>query len=280
MGGETGCQSMAYAQWEQDYLAAAGPEQREKARVWNLEHETRVTKQRGSFKRLLGKQHAKNRSAGQPPKEAANNAMVHAISTLESVSSKWLGLLPVTGDRSAIPPSAETYLSGFTVERFHSRTGFDRKHPPRTVRISPLKVRFAGGRGIVENRFIWVTFRAGGSALPQDDPTTVTRELGLTHFKPGDYVYRFSLSIVVDQDCYVPTCFDASLYEAWKPPPKRHNQPWGLTRDLTSGASMWPELLVQTADYETVHPTGELVSPKGSPPQTIGHVHVDFMIGR
>ena len=106
------------------------------------------------------------------------------------------------------------------------------------------------------------------------------RELGLAHFREGEFVYRFAMTIATDQPRFIPTCFDAELFEAWAPPPPGFPEPHGMTRDLTDGRPRWPELLVEAKDcFHVNFPSGELVSPLGSA-QKIGAAAVDYMAGR
>ena len=104
------------------------------------------------------------------------------------------------------------------------------------------------------------------------------RELGLAHYRSGTYVYRIRYD-VSGHNLWIPTCLDASLYEAWAPPAVGHPDPWGLTRDLVSGLPSRPELLTEVTDHARVRPEAELVSPAGQLLK-VGTVNPDFMANR
>ena len=75
------------------------------------------------------------------------------------------------------------------------------------------------------------------------------------------------------------TCLDAAIDEAWQPPPRGYTFPWGLTRDLTSGESRWPELLVDAKDHLGLRVRATRVGGAPSPAR-IGPLTEDYMIGR
>jgi hypothetical protein len=202
------------------------------------------------------------------------SALDDAIQETQPVSSKWLGSLQVWADTPA-PNEGVTHLSATMVVRYRVGTDFDPHDPPRTVQLSPLKVRGS----TIDSRFIWVTFDVSGTGVSRHDPTVVKRELGLDHFDAADYIYRVPLPISVGQPCFIPTCLDAGLNPPWSPPPRSHSWPWGLTRNLEIGQLMWPELLVEARAYLHTRARGDLVSPPGSR-VAIGSLNVDYMIGR
>lgn len=273
---------MRYKQWRDTFdgeIASSDPSAQ--ARLWNLEHEDRINAKRGQFKTLIAKLYGQQRTGSVSAAQAASGALADAITETEPVESKWLGLQPVD-DSGDLPSFVISYVRYSDIRKRNNGAykGRGRPRPSETLH-GPLKARKAiDGSWEVVTRFIWVTFASGGNEPPMEDPTAVKRELGLKHFKEDDHVYWFRLDIASSQNCYVPTCLDAGLYEAWKPPPKSFSQPWGLTRDLVDGQQRWPELLVETKDYfRDPSPVGELVSPPGNP-VPIRRVDPDFMIGR
>jgi hypothetical protein len=207
--------------------------------------------------------------------------MDDAIKETKPVASRWLGQLPVSLD-AGVPPSVETYVHSNDIARYGGDIVVDPANPPGAIPGFPLKSKTRRPTGTREPvaRFVWVTFEAEGASVSRNDPTAVTRELGLAHF-PGDgYVYRIALAVAPNQPCYIPTALDAGLGAAWRPPPTDSTDPWGLTRDLVDGRARWPELLVETADYLDAPPDGTLVSPQGESARRIDEMHVDYMIGR
>ena len=267
---------MAYQQWRNDYHTAGGADPALRAQLWNLENEHRVPKVRGSFKRNLGRLHTLQLGTGATPATAAVGALEQGIRETEPVGSKWLGRLASTAG-SSLPQTVVTHLSSGTVARYHSRVVIDPKAPPRRVALDAINSTIRGGARIPHRRFIWITWATTGLHLP-GNASSVKREFGLAHYRIGEYVYRCEIDFdYTRHGLFVPTCLDAGLRAPWRPPPRGFAQSWGLTRDLTSGELRWPELLVETADYLRTTPIGHLV---GNPPTPIGHVAVDYMIGR
>lgn len=272
---------MAYKAWRQAFVSQVAPhDQRQQARLWNLDNERRINKHLGQFRRRLGDRFDWHLRTDIGPGPAAHCALADALKELETVSSKWFGLLPVSATAS-VPTTVATYINSGKIRKRTATVFLSRGHPARRLRLrGPLKADLIAGGWAPGTRFIWLTFDAGSGLPSQTDPTLVKRELGLAHFPKGEFVYRFELTIEPTQTCYTPTCLDAGLYEAWKPPPQPWPHPWGLTRDLTDGQSRWPELLVETTDYRHItSPLGELVSPPG-PAVPIGLLEEDFLIGR
>ncbi len=268
---------MAYTEWHNEFRTSVIPgSPKDEARLWNLTHDNRINRHRGHFRRMIGRNFDEELRSGKPAKESVEVALLSARETTEPVASKWLGLLQAT-PHDDIPSDAVTFLASSEIRRANPLVQISDDNPPRNIPLQfPLKSE-VGGR---YTRFIWVTFDPAGNALPRDDPTRVKRELGMDHWRKGDTVYCFELVIESDQVCFTPTCLDARLYEAWKPPPDNSTEPWGFTRDLSDGQSRQPELLVEAADYNsTGHPVGRLVSPAGNK-EKIGSIDPDLMIGR
>ena len=273
---------MSYGNWESAFKSRVVPSSPEQAaRLWNLNHEWRVNEPRGQFRGRIGTLYRRHRSRGSAAAQAAERAFQEATDETNALKSKWLGLLP--GKAGApVPSSVATYLHSTKIAKDNPALPLDPVRPPRRVTLTgPLKARRDPVSGWVPyTRFIWLTFGRGGRRPSRVDPTAVKRELGLDHFPPGSFVYRFELNLLDNQDCYIPTCLDAGLREAWKPPPMGFARPWGLTRNLTNGAPGWPELLVETDAYLSVTaPVGTLVSQRGAA-TPIRRVRCDYMARR
>ena len=268
---------MTYETWRAAHLARVGGDSRHRARVWNLDHEERVAEV-SEFKHAIATRWAE---AGSPDDGSIEAILDASIGETRAVASKWLGLMAVAaGATRRIPRRTYTHVSGEQAARYGSRAPIDPRRPFATVELPRFKWRESRGGLELESRFIWVTWPIPGRRLPRD-PTVVKRELGLAHFDAGDCVYRIRVEVDASADtCFVPTCLDAGLYEAWAPPPAGHTDPWGLTRDLSSGDPTWPELLIEAATRRTAVPKGYLVRSSRGAPAAIGAVAVDFMVGR
>lgn len=250
---------MSYPQWRSAYEAAAAGD-RDRARLWNLEHETRIP-QIDAFRAELGRRHLANLAD-------AGATLDNAISELlRPVASRWLGLLPRTGDPPPTPlvthrprDAASYYDPGASPD--------SAAHSPSREKAFPIEPH---------RRFVWVTHAdTAGRQVSRTDPTAVARELGLAHCHEGSFVYRIEMPARV-APVFVPTALDAKLDEAWAPPPDP-NSPHGMTRDLVDGSPRWPELVVNTADFEGRW-VGVLVSPPDDP-QGVGSLAPSYMAGR
>ncbi len=268
---------MTYADWHKEFSTSVIPgSPRQAARLRNLAHDNRINRPRGYFKRMIGRCFDEQLSSGEPAKESAEAALLSARETTEPVDSKWLGLLQAD-PRDDIPSDVVTFLASSEITWANPDITISADNPQPDITLT-FPLRTHGGSRYA--RFIWATFDTAGDALPRDNPTRAMRELGMAHWSQGDVVYCFELAIESDQVCFTPTCLDAKLYEAWKPPPEDASTPWGFTRDLTDGQDRWPELLVEASDYNsTGPPAGRLVSPAGKK-EKLGSVEPDFMIGR
>lgn len=261
---------MGYADWLKEFVAWAGGSPIFRARLWNLENEYRARADVDKFCTQLGAEFDAQIRLGNPPQYAAKLAFETACGQLASSSCPLLGLLPVGG---SVPAEVFTHIPLTDYRRYYASGHVSPTNPPRRLRFSAA---FKIGPSGPVHRFIWVTFEEAGD--PSLDPTEVKRQLGLSHFPEGDYLYRFWLNVAKLQ-LYVPSCLDARLSEAWSPPPKAHSHPWGLTRDLESGIPGKPELLTEVVDHAAVKPIAELVSP----PRmlvAIEPLNVDFMARR
>ena len=272
---------MTYMDWKHNFEPVAQGNPERYAQLWNLEHETRISKELGLFKRRIGHLHQHRQHASASAQQTAVVAFDEAIDETKPVNSKWLGCLETT-NAPPIPKTVVTYQSLGSVRYGYRGAVHNPDRPSKSIRLKgPLKTRKdASGNWVPARRFIWVTFLTGEQGPLPQDPTTVKQEMGLNHFEEGNLIYRFELTIEPTQRCFIPTCLDAELRPAWKPPPDGFQQPWGLTRDLTDGRARWPELLVETKDYlYQGPPKGELVSPPNQAVR-VGPVQIDYRVGR
>lgn len=261
---------MSYDLWKAAIAAARPHNPRLHAKCWNLDHESRVAVEMGRFCDALGAEHADALGRTADPVEAASAALDVVVERLRDCGCKWLGLLKVA-KTDGIPATLVTHVSRRSLKRYCVEAKLDELR--RVVLDTAFKVK---PDGTLVSRFIWMTFAPGGGL--GDDPTALKRRLGLDHFDEGDTVWRMEFAVDPTR-LFVPTCFDAGLGAAWAPPPAGHVAPWGMTRDLTTGAAVLPELLAETADYISVRPVASLVSPPGAT-QIIESIVVDYMAGR
>jgi hypothetical protein len=192
------------------------------------------------------------------PDIACVEVLLVACQELRDPQCKWLGLLPVPRG-SVLPRTMFTHLPALDFARKYSNGPINLRSPPRRVRFGRPYKMDPGGPIC---RFLWLTFPTSTINLP-DDPTILVHELGLAHYKPGNYIYRVRYD-VNRSALWIPTCLDAELYEAWAPPDRNHAAPWGLTRHLTTGLSCLPEMLSEVVYHQHILPRADLVSPPGS----------------
>ncbi|MCP4594555.1 MAG: hypothetical protein GY842_27805 [bacterium] len=272
---------MAYKSWRSAFAARfpGEPDCASEARLWNLENDRRIRKRIGILKQKLGRQHGKlcsSGSAGSPDDDAAH-VLDEVLEETRAKPVKWLRLLPVPSSAPP-PPEVFTFVSAEELAKYHPDVFLDPESGQRTVQLpKPIKARPEGLGFVAATPFLWVTFEENGLRPPLDDPTAVRCELGLPHFRADEYVYRVPLTVRPGQDSFVPSAIDANAGPPWKPADPGAMR--GVTRDLTTGEDRWPELLVETRDYLSVHPRVELVSPAG-PAVKAQSVPVDYMVGR
>lgn len=242
------------------------------AQVWNLESEKRIPTKRAEFLAELETCHETRIGAHEAPAAAARAALEEMIRSTKSVDSPWLGLLPVP-DSSGGHQVVFTHLTATDAAKLDPVGPFNPDDPPpRVSRFARLPWLRSDG---MEKRFNWVAFEPSGAA-PSMDPGLVVRELGLAHYRRDAYVYRIEFSVDLST-CFIPTCLDAGLSEAWAPP--RPGAPFGETRDLVTGESKKPELLVEVKNTSHLQPGGVLVSPPGTR-RKVGPIAADFRANR
>ena len=259
---------MTFDEWRRAFEQATRVDDRYRAQLWNHDHETRIDATRDEFRGRIATHFDDGLLTGDA-ETAALAAWTAARNETGPADSKWLGTLPCDSREDVGSPICN-FRSGVSLERYRTRA------PSYSlVMTTSAEMEF---RLNISRRFVWITWAPGSLDLP-DAPTLLKRELGLAHFGEHDCVYRWIVSIKPSQVMFVPTCLDANLSEAWRPPPPGHTSPWGLTRDLTTGESRWPELLLETKDYKDLTLKATRVGSATSPAR-IGPVTEDYMIGR
>jgi hypothetical protein len=269
-----------YSQWRSTIGGMLSSNDEVFAQVWNLEHETRIDLWIEEFKQKIGSIFLVWIGRGTPPDKAASEAFNEVRMETYPVDSKWLGLLPVPiGAKLPTKMTTHAPIKPEELARYHSLAFLPLSGKSRSVLLSRPLMTMAGpgGRPILRRRFIWFTFETGGRKL-SDTPKQIVIEMGLNHYEEGDYVFRCHMAVDHSR-LFIPTCLDARVCEAWAPPPLGHSTPWGMTRNLESGESEWPELLAEVKDYIGLKPTAELVSPAGTK-LPVGHFNVNFRVNR
>ena len=263
---------MTFDQWRRAFEPTSRGDDRRRAQLWNLDHETRIHATLDEFRDRIAK-HFNDGLLTHDRDAAASAGLAAARKDTEPADSTWLGALP-RGPWEGVRGPIYNFRSWVSLERYRTRapsygSALTTSLPPPVTFEFSLRV---------SGRFIWITWAPELLDLP-DDPTILKRELGLPHFGEHDCVYRWDVSIEQSQALFVPTCLDAALHEAWQPPPRGHASPWGLTRDLSSGESRWPELLVEAKDYVGLRVRETRLGARTTS-ERIGPVAEDYMIGR
>jgi len=267
---------MSFSDWKRQHEAAADPERRRAAQLWNLEAEDRIPIDTDRVRVYLG--HLR------PLQPAALEALTRLCGRLQRSKvqrpTKVFGRCPVPPG-TELPGTLVTFTTGRIVRRYLAAPGMHASTPPR-FRGPPKRLPLTGPfkidtKGTALDRFIWFTFESPGRTLG-NSPTEIVRLLGLPHIKAGRLLYRIDYP-ERPASLFIPTALDANLYEAWAPPPKGHVDPWGMTRDSKSGSPQFPEVVAFVADCRHLVPTARLVSPRVKR-QKVGKITPDFMAGR
>ncbi len=79
---------MRYAEWRHAFTGAAGGDAKRAAQLWNLEHERRISKARGQFKRAVAREHDKGLGAGLSPENSAAIALDESIKQTGPIDSR------------------------------------------------------------------------------------------------------------------------------------------------------------------------------------------------
>jgi hypothetical protein len=269
----------AYGAWKDAFLNTVEEDDRQWARLRNLEDENRIPVDIAKFKDHLGSEFVRLIGIGRGPSRAAPEALDNVVAQIRAnPGSPWFFLLSPPS-RHGMPHTVVSYykVSLDASAKRHTTSSAKAEQMTKMRLDAPLGYDWHKERGLVRIKpSIWVTWSPDARPLP-DDPAAVKRELGLAHFRETDSILRFTLTISpAGPDVFVPTCLDACLYEAWAPPPETYKKPWGLTRDLSNGDRLWPELVVTTQSQSHVaHPEGDVVRSSRNGSTTIGKVVVE-----
>jgi hypothetical protein len=260
---------MTYAEWISSLRDIANTDDQVFAMLDNLLSEDRVDLT--AFRSHAAHLYTTRVLAGEAAPEAAKAVLETLQSELADPGAAGLGQL-VGG---ATPEGASLVT--------HTSASDHKYRTPESPRPGASVVEFAAGKARppadIQCRFIWVTFPdRSGNEVRADDPAVVVQELGLAHMSGDKEIYRFPLPPPPSGRFWIPSALDAGLYEAWMRPALDHVEPWGITRDLTTGERRWPELLVETSEY-LYDVAGTLVRrPDGT--ATVGPIGTDFRRGR
>lgn len=151
--------------------------------------------------------------------------------------------LPVDGSerhKIAEPWSVYATLTKLQSSGYASDAAVDPSEaPPRVA----LKRPFGRASTGAEYPF-WITTVQGG------DADEVRDRLGLAHIPSGEVLYRVGVTVDASRPVHIPSALDAGYGPPWRRPPRKHAEPWGLTRDLRSDEPREPELLTRPSDTD------------------------------
>ncbi|MBB3937241.1 hypothetical protein [Aureimonas phyllosphaerae] len=201
-------------------------------------------------------------TSGVHPQEAAAESLESTVQ--EYAASGKLEFLIHAGRRH---DRVYHYATARKILQFGGIGDFDRDDPPATFRVTS-GLLYDG----TDKRVIWVT--------PDDvpnDPDELAQRLGLPHFS-NDFVLEFQLD-VSDVDAFVPTCFDAGLYEAWMIGPVAEQRVHGRTRHTQTGQRMHRELVVDLQTAQGGFSDATFI-PSGATPTRVAPMNPDYMVGR
>lgn len=202
------------------------------------------------------------------------NTATGATSFLDTVhpklrppSSTWLDLIesPLNWDEGY------TYLSFRDINNYLTDVPLT-SPPPRIILTKPLKFNVMTSSPV--KRFIWVTDSSSLSMITGND---VVKELGLSHYRADDVIYRVKLSLS-GRKLFVPTALDAETGEAWSFPHDRDPLSCGFTRHLENGALRCPELLTEVSSHVGEKLVADLAGTL--PEANVGPYALDFLAGR
>ena len=267
---------MTYRDWDDAASVALLGSEEAIASKWNLDNETRINRQRGQFRRMLGTFFSNAIAGGRPRNQAVGEALSKATEQTSPLSNRWQATLPTVREEHLPDTPFVTHITARDAARYGAAAHINPRTPP--ARFTFAKPHMTDASGGPAKRFIWVSFQTVTAHVADDDPTRLVCELGLASYRSGDFVYRMELEIKRDGLC-PPTVFDAELGPAWAPPTPGHSKPWGITRHLENGSPQRPELLAETVDHLAERPTAQLVSPPGTR-VAVGTVNLNFLAGR
>lgn len=252
-----------YENWRSAYDAAASGDPRLTARRMILEAEGRVPAAHQLFIDRLVVAFDAQLAVGDAPPQAALAAL-DAVLKAAAEDPRFCYLLSVS---AGTYEQATTHVTALYLARFGTFGDID-ADPSAPLRIP---VSFNEAFATTKPK-IWFT--------PDDcprDPDETAKVLGLPHFA-AQIAYRIDVALPgVPQ--FVPTCFDADLFEAWQAPPANHGGPCGRTRHIETGHQIHNEFLVRTVD---VHSQGIALDrlPGSGPVVRVGRLHPDYLVNR
>jgi hypothetical protein len=248
--------NMAYADWELAFVALGGLTPDRMAQLDNLQTQYYARIAVDQFcEQVLGDIYDRMLAAPGVSSDAPLFALDEAAESLGNPTSPWLGQDPIgPGSHPGIPPEVRTHVRLDTIVK--DRLAGD-VLDPSAVDSFPLAVplkycRESDGSLRMWRRFIWVTWSTPDKALPSD-PVELLRDLGMpgATLASDNRVYCIKLRVDLSvQKTYRPTVLDAEIGPYWAPVSRSHPHPWGLTRNHDTGERPFPELLVESKDYE------------------------------
>ena len=240
---------MSFATWWKVVVATPTIDARIEARSRNLASEDRHV-MASEFRAAVARSFEGSGATGFDEAVAALKAHTDG---LFDVSSSYLGLKPTgSGPHKAWKP-----VTFVTANHIYAK--LDDNFDPNAAVLAP-SVRLPTPLYAAHPKpFVWTS---NDDVVGGLSPTDIALSLGLPHFLPNDAVYKIELPDWPDE-IFIPTCFDAGLYEAWAIPPRSHKEPWGLTRHLISGDLVHPEVLIPLPHIENQDLVARLVSVAG-----------------
>lgn len=138
------------------------------------------------------------------------------------------------------------------------------------------KLLHSEGAGVFTWVSVWLTFTPDGDSdkFKGLDPTRAAVELGLDE-NDGKRLYRVPVNRSGLTGLATPSAFDADFRPAWAVPPASHTHPWGLTRDLETGARPWPEVILPGQSLQGANLRAERVGD-----EPVGPIEFDYLAGR
>jgi hypothetical protein len=251
--------------WRLDFLALTGltPDRIAQLRNLDTQYYARIAVV-GFCVQVLDTIYARMLAAPGVSSDAPLFALDEAAESLGDPTSPWLGQDPIgPGPHPGIPSEVRTHVRLDTIVK--DRLAGD-VLDPSVVDSFPLAVplkysRENDGSLRMRRRFIWVTWSTPDKELPLD-PVQLLRDLGMRSETQAsnpstqaddNKVYSITLQVeTLVQSAYRPTVLDAEICPYWAPVPESYTDPWGLTRNHQTGKRPFPELLVESKDYEHV----------------------------
>jgi len=226
---------VGYAEWKAAYDNAVDLETDAQkrdaalARVLNLESETRVNHFKTAFLDELATRFETLCATGKDPTEAAKTALNDALHWSWTTKPLRLGLRATSR-----LDEAYSYASARDLAQHGCLGDINPEDPP-----ARLQIRDGFVFKSVRKPIVWIS----PDTCP-DDPYEVAAGLGLPHFE-NHILFRLELNLK-GISAFVPSCFDARLYEAWQVAPETEATICGRTRHVETGKRLYRELVIET----------------------------------